>query len=860
MFRYLWVLALIVITSSAQAETVVDWAVSPDDTSYQYLSYLFGHMSNDLVCYIDGCSQVIPLVFQAFNDGVLVLATLLLGYISLVSTGNSAQQGEFLGRRFSSLWTPAKLVGGMSFIVPTSSGYCLLQIGIMKVTLLGVALANNLFGVIKNYVDTNNTSFALESQNTRLSDQYGELTSFVSDVYTHELCYAYYQQSAALYQINPTEAQNLGISGDSETFYTGPQEFGCSGRLWGYDYNSDEATITVNCSASQPLSPPSPDTCGYWFYTFSSNDPDPTMTQETLNMLVQQARATAEQDATFYLYSGGVMDSYLTGSTITTTQQQMAQTQGIASVEQLSYAIAIASSQLISQSLGTVTSDDVSYGGADWLDFLKNFYSWLNKSGSAGRVDFIGQTQSIVGAADSSAGSQGNQTAYNAMKSSIKNQDYFNANTVKSIVGDDNSDIIDIKEPPGSGNTSFDTAANMAYNVFTEMLAEGRDPLIALAVFGQKLLQQSFDILFSALVLSAALMIVTAICSSKQSSFAVGITTALGMFIINVVLIFGFLIPVGTLLGIYLPIMPMMVYSLGALHWLISVIEAVVAGPIIALGFMAPTQQQDFLGKASPAVLIMLQVFIRPGGMVLGMVFAAKLFDVIAPYFTQCFLYGLAFMETLMTGTTAIRACIFIIYFFFYCFVIVGIANRCYSLVNALPDRVIAWIGGPVGQVSREVDEDLGLYRQAVDRSGQELNSQMSNLAKGLGGSMSMLNEAIAKNKENQQGGGGPPGGGAADNPGDNAANVTGNAGNNDQNNNNAGNPPPGGPAGPPGAPPPQAPPPDNNNNDGRGEGDRNVGGVDIAGVQAGGGDNNNNNAQENNRNNDNNDPPQNRE
>lgn len=748
MRKLLWLAALFAGASVLRAETVVDWELSPTDKSYQYLAFLFGNVSDDLVCYTQGCSQVIPLIFQAFNQSLLILASMLLGYISLISTGSSAQQGEFLGRRYSSLWTPVKLIGGMSFIVPTGSGYCLLQVSIMKITLMGVALANNLYGVIENYVTRNNVSFAMESQNTNARMQYDDLLAFSEKVYPYELCYAYYQRASYMYEINPAEATNLGLPDEDSTFYKGPQEFACPGVLWGYNYNNDSKDMICDCSANQPLIPPSPNTCGYWTYRFSSNDPDPNMTQETLGVLLSNIRLISQQDISFFLDSG-VMDSYLKGEDMSTAQQQMVQTQATLSITQLAQSIAIASTQLISQSLGTVTSEQVSYAkGSDWLNFLDNFYVWLNKTGSAGAVDFIGITEASPGAALSSSDTE-QQKAFYATRSSLADQNYFDLESIENVLGGSTSSEYGLKKPSGTGSAIDGSPADKAFSMFKQMLSKARDPLISLAIFGQRLLQLSFDMLFSSVIIAAILMIVTAICSSKNSTFSVGIVTALGAFIVNVMLIFGFLIPIGVLLGIYLPTMPLMLYTFGAVHWFISVVEAMVAGPIIALGFMAPTQQQDLLGKSSPAVLMLLQVFIRPAGMVLGMVFGAKLFDVIAAYFTQSFVVGLAFLQGFMSGVNPIRVLLYVIYFFFYSFVIVGIANRCYSLINALPDRLISWIGGATGQVSHEVEEDMGVYRQAVDRGGQDIKENMSSLAQGLGSSMKSINSILQKENKN---------------------------------------------------------------------------------------------------------------
>ena len=68
------------------------------------------------------------------------------------------------------------------------------------------------------------------------------------------------------------------------------------------------------------------------------------------------------------------------------------------------------------------------------------------------------------------------------------------------------------------------------------------------------------------------------------------------------------LFAVGISLGYYMPLYPYMLFTFGVIGWLITVIEAMVAAPLIAFGVTHP-DGHDFLGQGQKAVMLLLGVF-----------------------------------------------------------------------------------------------------------------------------------------------------------------------------------------------------------------------------------------------------------
>ncbi len=126
----------------AVAMAGIDWTVDPSDQTYQYLTFLFGTISSDLMCYNSSCTFLVPQFFSIFNQGLLTIGSMVMTYVLLMSTASTAHEGEFMGKKGQSLWTPLRIMTGITFLVPTSTGYSLLQAFMIKIILMGVALAN----------------------------------------------------------------------------------------------------------------------------------------------------------------------------------------------------------------------------------------------------------------------------------------------------------------------------------------------------------------------------------------------------------------------------------------------------------------------------------------------------------------------------------------------------------------------------------------------------------------------------------------------------------------------------------------------------------------------------------------------
>ncbi|MCH9689370.1 MAG: type IVB secretion system protein DotA, partial [Gammaproteobacteria bacterium] len=135
----------------ADTSSSISFVPPASDISVTFLGNLFGMV--DGVLHGTG-SQIMGAMFGVFNAAVLALGGIVVMYIILVSTMNTAHEGQMLGQKWSSIWVPVRATIGLSFLIPKASGYCLMQIFVMWVVLQGVGVADKIWGTALGYLNS----------------------------------------------------------------------------------------------------------------------------------------------------------------------------------------------------------------------------------------------------------------------------------------------------------------------------------------------------------------------------------------------------------------------------------------------------------------------------------------------------------------------------------------------------------------------------------------------------------------------------------------------------------------------------------------------------------------------------------
>ncbi|PPU93072.1 type IV secretion system protein DotA-like protein [Xanthomonas populi] len=126
------------------------------------LRHIFGPVIDQLTVGADpdqvsAAALLLGSMFSVLNSGVLIVGSLIVSYVAAVGVLNTANDGEAMGRNWSSLWTPVRIVSGGAVLLPTASGYSFIQLIVMMLALWGAGLANAVYnkGVAMGLVSPN---------------------------------------------------------------------------------------------------------------------------------------------------------------------------------------------------------------------------------------------------------------------------------------------------------------------------------------------------------------------------------------------------------------------------------------------------------------------------------------------------------------------------------------------------------------------------------------------------------------------------------------------------------------------------------------------------------------------------------
>lgn len=135
-----------------------------EDKSIDYLNQIFGSM-NGIISYpgytpSGGTITLLSTMFKTFNSVVLAVGALVIVYTTVIGVMSTAHEGEFMGKKFHSLWVPIRTVLGVAALVPTGSGYSSLQLVMMWVIVQGIGAADTIWSTALSYVNVAGSPFA----------------------------------------------------------------------------------------------------------------------------------------------------------------------------------------------------------------------------------------------------------------------------------------------------------------------------------------------------------------------------------------------------------------------------------------------------------------------------------------------------------------------------------------------------------------------------------------------------------------------------------------------------------------------------------------------------------------------------
>lgn len=784
--RVLVLIGLLLLSSTSFADTLITFfEVPPTDQSLGMLRMIFGDMGSVL----PGQENAFNFMFKSFNEAMLVLSVFVVAYTTIFGLINTAHEGEFLGKKLNSVWVPIRTVLGLALLVPTKTGYCLIQIFMMWIVLQGVGAADTIWSSALSAIQVEGSRAIIPS-----------VQASQNPSQTYQNMSAYNASAAGLQMLGlqpPPPSINQTLTFETQNQVT--QMFTSLACVHAY-IQAQPGSLTDN-----------------WVPTSTTNTTTNKVTYDFSNVTVGST--------TFPTSCGKI--TYDTPSAAPVSSPDYYQNQALATAIPYALGILNTSAKLYIQSPNTPIAGQPlvavsNYIGTQLINAYNSFMEYESDNMSISSETAIcnpAQPNTLTCAATNGWAYAGayyrvlttqSGTSITFTEQNLNVEQPYNTNPPSFFTP---SAVVQAFQSSGGSNVSpglsalqglngqniandFGTGTgaplsvftNWIVQAFTEMLSgsnsdlvdgqfipSGSDPVQGVQNFGEHIVNTVELIWFILIVVLITGVIIAGICPGFNPLYGViFILLKVASFFL---FFFGIFLGAGLLMSVYVPLVPFLVFFFGVLGWLMAVIETMLAAPMVAMGITYP-EGHEIMGRADPAVMLLTNVFIRPTLMIFGLISGILLADVALTVLNSVYQFvvmtdavvdpGIAAANSGSTSGGAapnqatnygIGPFQLICYIIIYVVTIIIIINKAFALIHQIPDQVLRWIGG---------QHTFGEYsggEEQVNKMSQAGMSQTSDFAVKSGGKLSEGAEGAMKAAS---GGGGDAAGGSSA-----ASNVT---------------------------------------------------------------------------------------
>lgn len=764
------------VTTTSDSITGYDLFTPPiTDRSLAYLGQVFGTVGG----VVHGTSgQLLSEIFKVFNYGIIVLVGIFMIYTILMSVINTAAEGEFLSKKQGQMSNPAwlafRVALGIGILVPKYTGYSLAQVFVMWVVVQGVGLADAVWERALTYLDTEGGVIYSKPLETPSIDK---TFNSVSQVFQSSVCLYKVQ---AMAEKNKSDAQAaLKNDPSNPTLQQQANEVLPSFHpVW----NDDTKTVSFGYKSSNPET----DTiCGSygWAKTGKQSEAYESYKKAGLQQIVLNVDSVAKavvqsSDETLDDSQKDNLKNRVLSATLGATEDYenilMPALRGAAAEgeKELSanYKLAAAKGWIVAGSyywdlanktnsldkemknyqptmLTSIDKDTGKYGIDEQAlnDAISQAQQYLDKENIKKIMELIRNTaNSPISTRDQATlvqflaqgGSSNDEQkqkiiqAVSPAKDSIeKTINPLTSGVFGTVLGLTGASVTyaTYNASPAIAVVSgqfFAMLGSVAGSWFGIMNSPG-DPVAMLQKLGVAFVSIAAAFWISMTATLGVMSTVVSTCSALNG-LAFGTQNAMKFFAPVVLGVIGALFVNGMILSVYVPLIPFIIFTFAAIGWLISVLEAMVAAPLVAFGITHP-EGHDLLGKGEQAVMLLLGVFLRPVVMIIGFLSAMVIARVALKIVNAGFSHVIEAAGITLSGFNVISIMGLMI---LYTFIIISLVNMVFNAgIVKLWETIWMWIG--FHQPNSSVESALQEIKSGAHGGMQAAGEAMGGMVRG---------------------------------------------------------------------------------------------------------------------------------
>jgi hypothetical protein len=720
-----------------------------NDVSLEYLIQIFGSMNGVIINPSNPSSGGVSItllgtMFQAFNTILLAVGVLIVLYVTIVGIMKTAHEGTPMGQHWSSLWIPIRMVLGVASLVPTGSGYCAIQIIMMWVIVQGIGAADLVWNTVLSYVNIVGSPYGQvtipssgvynsfnglfealtceASARMKSADPTGIASSSGGGYYCLNNSSGYCTGGLLALSSNPSQTTySIGPGGSCGVLTYCNQSAVCSNQnsLKCTSCKAQVAALTqiipVFVAIAEAFTQADYTYRRFYYNSWSS----PTsvsaswITQYCSDNNIPQSQCCVPSIATSAQTACKGGQPGVPGNVNFPTPNNSVQNASDQAVERLIWPYVI--QPLVGGNvdfIGTAVTEYTNSVGAAVSTYIleqgKNpnnlsgplqtaqssgwalagaYYYLIAQSNNNNIQDSLPTITMVVenpyvDSSNTLHTFRTNTTAAVKLEALASNQSAFGG----AFAG--NSQMSQLGGVLGAATTS-------AQQTFTSTVSgqSGSNPLSAMQITGAVLLSVVVVTYPVFMAVSFALGLISNISwlalgtGLPRNPIGAGVVLLYYFLVPGIFALLGLMITLGATLGIYIPLIPFIVFTFGVIGWFTMVIEAMVAGPLVALSMLYPSGE-ELLGKAQTALIYLFDVFLRPSLMIFGLMAAMLLATAMVAFVSNAF-----WTIVLPTNPAALTPLGFFIYLTAYVTTLVAVLNKCFAVIYVVPQGVMKWIG-----------------------------------------------------------------------------------------------------------------------------------------------------------------------
>lgn len=658
-------------------------------------------------------------VFRTFNLGMAFFGTLLVMFIVVVGVLQSGQDGEFLGRKWSSMWVPVRFAIGSVLMLPMSgNGYSFVQAMVLWIALQGIGFADTLWAsIVKTVVDRSSSE---EMWGMIPSDQLAQ--NMMSSALCADLLPLYTKDSPVPYKVsfynkNPftlthmTTEWNWGDPDKSSDSKLGKVCGGFTYNYSGFNAFSPEKRIRdkIVIAHTEAINKMGLAFSGFGYgaqIDAALQDPDPVSSKAKLQKINESIAANTKIGAQEYAQaiaaatnSAMTLDVARQRDTIVKNMTDYGFVAAGSFYLELSrfHGAAVSAMKNVPEytpmDKGQIGSVMIGNGASLMMDYLYNikmgsslsepdgYKAPFEQSGNI-RVSNFGDVLPAIGSFFTDADKW-------ITKATLGIAKYI----LESLVGV-GAKSESVPKSFDGGSLDYQQNHNDTGSAILQIKNKGDNILTIGEIIIRMKLTNGADIFADKEVATSEKSDV------KAKSKALGYWTEFAPILFAVM---GAVFALGFMLSVYIPMVPYILWIGGLIGVTIMIAESLIASSLWAVMIMHPSGDGVTSDQSRAGLMMLLALFTRPALMLMGMVMGMFMIDPLIQLVNDTFYVAAAGLQA---GGTWSGIATIIGLGMIYVSLILSIVNRCFSLIHVVPDKVLQWIGGGAANLGEEGIKD----------------------------------------------------------------------------------------------------------------------------------------------------------